>query len=175
MLTIDNIFPPQLSNEPDSAYATFKQYCHLGPDRLLTKLQSVKGINSASHTTLSKWKNKYDWDRRVKDYDGAIAMIAEDAIKSKVSDEVLKYYSSFRICFQSTHAVHLEILRKTLAIATMSDEDMGKKIKTITALKGLAQIMASLSQSMKNNHDAWGNLLGIEQIKEKMDSMGELN
>lgn len=174
MLTID-ILPPQLPKEKDAAYGVFKQYCYLGTDRTLAKLQSVKEINAASSTTLSKWKKDYNWDERVKQYDSAIASITEDAIKAKISDEVFRYYNSFKICFQSAHAVHLEILKKTLAIATMSDADIAKKGKTITSIKGLAQIMASLSVSMRNNHDAWGTLLGIEQIKEKMDSLGDLN
>lgn len=139
----------------------------MGSDRSIPKLSKQLDNYGSSEKRLYQLYNSHQWGDRVASFDQNLREFTGEVISEKIGSDIITYFKSFENTFKILHRLNLLMLSKISVL--INDDDLKSQKGNIAAIKGLAQIMASLSQSIKNNHDAWGNLLGIEQIKDRLD------
>lgn len=59
----------KLAEESDTAFAAFKQYRDMGPDRSIAKLQEKLGKQPTYKRQLSRWSADFSWVKRAEAYD----------------------------------------------------------------------------------------------------------
>lgn len=165
--------PKKLQEESEKNYQYFLTYCLMGSDRSIPKLSKQLDSFGSSEKRLYQLYNSHHWCDRATAFDAIMREFTHEVIAQAIRQDVIIYFKSFENTFKILHRLNILILSRVSGL--INDSDLKGQKGNIAAIKGLSQIMASLSQSIKNNHDAWGNLLGIEQIKEKMDRSININ
>jgi hypothetical protein len=56
------------AGEPGAAYAVFRRYLELGPERSLKEAARLADVN---HSQVSKWSTRFNWVARARAFDGA--------------------------------------------------------------------------------------------------------
>jgi hypothetical protein len=135
--------PDQLPNETSKAYAAFKAYCDLGPQRSIPALSRVY---SRSIPLLKGWSRKHHWQKRVVEYDAASARTSHEA-----EEEALKKEAGFWAKAQIEHrkksfnlgeailavaAKELQKIASSSRIATLGD--VARSIQIADTLKRLS-------------------------------------
>lgn len=141
----------------------------MGSDRSIPKLSKQLDGYGSSEKRLYQLATLYQWCDRANAFDTLMREFTGNVISQEIRQDIITYYKSFENTFKIVHRLNLLMLAKISGL--INDDDLKSQKGHLASLKGLAQIMASLSQSIKNNHDAWGNLLGIEQIKDRLDNI----
>lgn len=88
----------QQRKEPANAYAAFKAYHQLGPERSLAKVRrligegSVEGVSPKSQRWIETWSPRWDWVERARAWDGHLEAIRQRAIEASVvaAEEMLR-------------------------------------------------------------------------------------
>lgn len=141
----------------------------MGNDRSIPKLSKQLDGYGSSEKRLYQLATLYQWCDRVASFDQNLRDFTSEAIAQEIRQDIITYYKSFENTFKIVHRLNLLMLAKISGL--INDDDLKSQKGHLASLKGLAQIMASLSQSIKYNHESWGNLLGIEQIKDRLDNI----
>jgi hypothetical protein len=69
----------QQERESNKAFAAFKIYLELGPERSLSAVAEKLG---KSKTLIERWSGKYDWPARVQAYAAHLALVEREAIET---------------------------------------------------------------------------------------------
>lgn len=167
--------PARLENESAIAYEIFLRYCFAGVSRSIDEIGKQyldsKGKSESKSRHVYGWSSEFKWRERAAEFDRSIAELASETLTERFSSEVLDYYNSFRISFQLSNKLNTILLSKVVAITELSSEEMVEKREAIAALKNLSTTMLNLSNAMRNTHEAWAFLLGLADLKERLDSI----
>lgn len=161
--------PQKLPEESEKNYQYFLSYCFMGSDRSIPKLSKQLEGYGSSEKRLYQLYNAHQWCDRAAAFDTLMRDFMGEVITEKIGGDIINYHRSFENTFKIVHRLNLLMLSKISEL--INDSDLKSQKGYIAAIKGLSQIMASLSVSIRNNHESWGILLGIEKIKDKIDTM----
>ena len=79
----------QLPKERSKAFAAFRLYLELGPERTIDK---VAKSMSRSRQYTQKWATKYDWDHRARAFDAHFNEIERKAIEKHALGQALSFH-----------------------------------------------------------------------------------
>ena len=78
----------QLPRETSKAFAAFRVYLELGPQRSLALTAAKLG---KSKPMMEKWSRKYDWPGRVAAHAGHVAQVEREAIESLAREKAIEW------------------------------------------------------------------------------------
>lgn len=158
--------PKKLPEETEKNYQYFLSYCFMGSDRSIPKLSKELQGYGSSQKMLYNLYNRHQWCDRANSFDENLREFLGEVISEKIGSDVITYHKSFENIFKIVHRLNILLLGKVSNL--ISNDDLKSQKGYIVALKGLSQIMASLSLSIRYNHESWGILLGIGEIKDRL-------
>jgi hypothetical protein len=81
----------RLPREGAKAFAAFRLYLELGPDRSLAAVASKLG---KSKVLMERWSRRYDWPGRVTEYGAYVAQVEREAIEALARERAVEWRKS---------------------------------------------------------------------------------
>ncbi len=163
-------FPDRLPNETDKQWNAFMQYLLLGGDRTIEKAYR-KAYPDPSKPVSSVWKEwcfRNKWVDRAREFDNQLSVLAGYLLAQKYGDDVQRYYESYSKSHQVANQIGIQLLTKLAEVTKLSIDKMPEKKAQIESVKLTATAFNSITQGLKNTHDSWQSVLGIERLAEKV-------
>lgn len=129
----------QQPRESNKAFAAFKTYLELGPERSLVAVADKHG---KSKTMMEKWSRKFDWPARVQAHAAHLAMVERQAIEALAVEKAVdwsKVHESVRIAEWNRH-------KKLIALADEILARWEKNKAKCGTLEGIARILELASK-----------------------------
>jgi hypothetical protein len=125
--------------ESEKAYAAFREYVALGPQRSLTILAGKMG----KHTRLlERWSVKHGWQERVVEHTAAVAALEEKATQALVSAKAVDWFKRQEEQREVEWAVRCELLE----MAREAIERWKKQMDRCGSLAGIARLLELASK-----------------------------
>ena len=124
-----------MARETDKQKAAFEAYYMMGDARSLSKVAQTFGVTSAS---VCNWKQKFNWDARVKALDAANYRDIREYDKKQVLNEIIAYR---------------KIIKTSVAEYIKKLKEGGIEIKSVNDLSKLIRLDLDLLIYIDNNKD----------------------
>ena len=124
----------QLPRESNKAFAAFRTYLELGPERSLSIAADKVG---KSKTMMEKWSRRFDWPARVAAHAGHLATIEREAIEGLALEKAVEWnrvHEAIRIAEWQRH-------KKLIALADEMLLRWEKNKAKCGTLEGVARIL----------------------------------
>jgi len=124
----------QLPKESDKAFAAFKAYLDMGPQRSLSLVGKKLG---KSKNMMEQWSRKFDWVSRVQAYANYLATIEREAIEGLAVEKAVdwnKVHEPLRIAEWQRH-------KKMIKLADEMIRRWEENPKKMGTLEGIARIL----------------------------------
>jgi hypothetical protein len=148
-------FPAQLKQESAKAYEAFCAYCAMGAGRSIEKV-AQEYIKSVS--LLRRWSVSYDWQDRIRIYDGdvAIDVAAEHTRRylADLEDHRERYSKAGKILYHASTRLLQEFVNRT----------SGMEVGPAT--------LSTISRALTIAADLEAHSLGIDQLLPRLDKEG---
>ena len=135
----------QLGQETAKAFAAFKAYCDLGPDRT-TEAVAKKFQKSVS--LIRRWATKHQWSARAKDFDQHLQKIAHEAEEAALHKSAGKWAVRIAAVREKDYQMAQQVRAKALRILKAKETkatfgDAVRALKIASDLERLACNMAT--------------------------------
>ena len=124
----------QQSKESDKAFAAFKSYLELGPERSLAMTASKVG---KSKVLMERWSRRYDWQGRVAAFTAHVATAEREAIEGLAVEKAIewnKVHEAVRIAEWQRH-------KRLIALADEMITRWEKNKAKCGTLEGIARVL----------------------------------
>jgi hypothetical protein len=124
----------QQSRESDKAFAAFKTYLELGPERSLATVAEKHG---KSRTMIERWSRRFDWPARVQAHAAHLALVERQAIESLAMEKAVdwsKVHEAVKVAEWQRH-------KKLIALADEMLARWEKNKAKCGTLEGIARVL----------------------------------
>lgn len=124
----------QQSRESSKAYAAFKTYLELGPERSLATVAEKHG---KSRTMIERWSRRFDWPARVQAHAAHLALVERQAIESLAMEKAVdwsKVHEAVKVAEWQRH-------KKLIALADEMLARWEKNKAKCGTLEGIARVL----------------------------------
>jgi hypothetical protein len=140
----------QLPRESNKAFAAFRVYLGMGPER---SLAIVAGKMGRSKVMMEKWSRKYDWSGRVAAHAGHIAQVEREAIEGLAKERAIEWHrvhEGQRIAEWNARCRLLKLAEKVIARWEGNEKKCGS-LEGIARLLELASKLGRLASGMEGD------------------------
>ena len=124
----------QLPRESNKAFAAFKTYLELGPQRSLVL---VAGKVGKSKTMVEKWSRRFDWPARVAAHAGHLATVEREAIEGLALEKAVEWNK----VHEAVHVAEWQRHKKLIALADEMLARWEKNKAKCGTLEGIARVL----------------------------------
>jgi hypothetical protein len=124
----------QQPRESDKAFAAFKTYLELGPERSLATVAEKHG---KSRTMIERWSRRFDWPARVQAHAAHLALVERQAIESLAMEKAVdwsKVHEAVKVAEWQRH-------KKLIALADEMLARWEKNKAKCGTLEGIARVL----------------------------------
>jgi hypothetical protein len=124
----------QQPRESNKAFAAFKTYLELGPQR---SLATVAEKHSKSKTMVERWSRRFGWPARVQAHDAHLALLEREAIESLAMEKAVdwsKVHEAVKVAEWQRH-------KKLIALADEMILRWEKNKAKCGTLEGIARVL----------------------------------
>src|ERR1041384_5738095 len=124
----------QLPREGNKAFAAFKTYLELGPQRSLSI--AAKNVGK-SKTMMEKWSRKFDWRARVAAHAGHLATVERESIEGLALEKAVEWHKSH----EAIRLAEWQRQKKLIALADAAIARWEEDPTKCGTLEGIARIL----------------------------------
>lgn len=172
--------PPLLPGEPAQSHEILIEYCLLGPQaRTIERAyrtvreRSGKSVGKTSH--IFRWAGEWRWQERTEDYDASVAEVTQSRINEEFGKTLVSRLKNFDKCFNLQQEIGKKLLCSIGKLATGLEEKDPEKIeaarKSIEQVRGLSVAFQNAVNALDKTQMQWQNLMGLEQLSERLDGL----
>lgn len=128
------MFEQQQPRESAKAFAAFKTYLELGPERSLATVAEKHG---KSRTMIERWSRRFDWPARVQAHAAHLALVERQAIESLAMEKAVdwsKVHEAVKVAEWQRH-------KKLIALADEMLARWEKNKAKCGTLEGIARVL----------------------------------
>jgi len=153
-------------HENADQFAVFQQYLRLSGNRSFAELGKITGHSAAA---LSKWSEKFEWQRRAASWDQEqVALVWKEADKLKRNahrEAIVEFRDAAERQARMMSRVSEDLVR-VLGKRIQKAEEEGEEIP-ISLISGLMRAAANINEQSRQS---WASSLGITEMMEVVDS-----
>jgi hypothetical protein len=141
----------QLPRESSKAFAAFRAYLDMGPDRSTAKAAKQAG---KSHYLVKDWCRKYDWVARVQAHDTHLALVERQAVDAALRSKTAEWLTRQTEQREEEWKVRTELLeagREALRVWTAAP-NRSVSLEGIARMLSLATKLGRLASGMPTDH-----------------------
>lgn len=153
-------------HENSNQFAAFQQYLHMSGNRTFIEVSKITGH---SIPTLSKWSEKFQWQRRAASWDKEqVALVWKEADKLKRNahrEAIIEFRDAAERQARMMSRVSEDLVR-VLGKRIEKAEQEGEEIP-MSLVSGLMRAAANINEQSRQS---WASSLGITEMMEVVDS-----